>query len=96
MTVAYLIEQCYDQTIPILYTLFYADDVAMADLLIKNGASTDAIDFTQSILQSHLANKGEMVKLLISSGANLNVADNEKASTMLHHAVLGGKNAKKF
>lgn len=68
----------------------------MADLLIKNGANTGSIDFTQTVLQSHLAQKGEMVKLLISNGANLNVADDENASTMLHHAVLGGKNGKKF
>lgn len=91
------IEKYYEQQrISILYNLFYADDVTMADLLIKNGANTGSIDFTQTVLQSHLAQKGEMVKLLISSGANLNVADDENASTMLHHAVLGGENSKKF
>lgn len=81
----------------IFYPLFYAGNVETAELLMKNGATIDTIDFTGSdqYLLSHLADKSEMVKWLISNGANLNVADSE-GWTLLHLAATNGMNINEF
>ena len=69
----------------------------MADMLIKNGATLDTIDFIDSgkKLLFELANKEKMVKFLIGNGVNLTVADNE-GLTLLHYAAKRGKKAHKY
>lgn len=64
----------------------------MAELIINSGSDVSKIDFTESARQtlSNLADNEEMVKILISNGANLSAAKSDEELTLLHLAAREG------
>lgn len=73
-----------------------AGNVAVADVLIKNGANLTTIDFTNKYVLYRLARKEELLKCLISNGVNFSVVNDDEGLSFLHMAAKIGKNAYKF
>lgn len=66
----------------------------MVELLIKNGLNVSTIDFTglSSAQLAQLADKEDLVKLLISNGVNLSAASDNDGFKLLHWAASQGRN----
>lgn len=86
-------DKFYNERLTLIYHSFYSASVELVELFIRNGSDVSTIDFAGSARNTliGLADKEEMVKLLISNGANLSVTESEDGLTLLHVAALKGK-----